>query len=402
MNKPDAEQRIVILAPIGKDARAMATLLGARGFETITCGSPCECSQELKTSAGALLITEEALGLDGMNNLLDVLRAQPAWSELPLIILTRGGESRLMRLLQTTAEAAGAAILLERPIAAETLVFSMHVALKSRQRQYLVRDLLEREQLKTRELQQTKIELEKMNRLLEEKVAERTAKLTETIAELEAFSYSISHDMRAPLRAMHGFSDVLLEDYQHKLDEQGKDILLRIGRAARRMDLLIEDILAYSKVSKSELKLDIIDLDALIPDILKSFGFPQNQLCLERPFAKAIGHEAFLSQVITNLVGNALKFVPPGSAPKVSIRTEERDGVVQVSVSDNGIGIDSTHLDRIFKIFGRVYSDQKFEGAGIGLCIAKKAVERMSGQIGVISELGKGSCFWFTLRRPQS
>jgi PAS domain S-box-containing protein len=237
---------------------------------------------------------------------------------------------------------------------------------------------------------------------LERLVLERTARLQETIGELEAFSYSVSHDMRAPLRAMQGYAKALLSDYKDKLDEEAMHFLDRIARASNRLDLLIQDVLAYSKVAKSEITLSPVNLERLIEDLLPShpeFQPPNASIVIQRPLHMVLGHEAYLTQCVTNLLGNAVKFVAPGLTPEVRIRSEVFDGKVRLWFEDNGIGIDPSHQDRIFQIFGQVHSEKKYGGTGIGLAIVRKAVQRMNGDVGVISELGKGSRFWITLNQ---
>lgn len=240
---------------------------------------------------------------------------------------------------------------------------------------------------------------------LERLVAERTMKLQEMVVELEAFSYSISHDMRSPLRAMQGYSRVLLADYKDKLDADATHYLDRIFRASSRLDMLIQDVLAYSKVAKGEISLTPIDLERLLADLLPTRPELQEakaEIDIVRPLHPVIGHEAYLTQCITNLLGNAVKFVTPGAQPRVTIRTEREETKVRLWIEDNGIGIDPTHQQRIFEIFGRVYPEKQYSGTGIGLAIVRKAVQRMNGEIGVVSELGKGSRFWITLAAAES
>jgi PAS domain S-box-containing protein len=237
---------------------------------------------------------------------------------------------------------------------------------------------------------------------LERLVQERTARLRETIGELEAFSYSVSHDMRAPLRAMQGYAKALTADYKDKLDSEAMMYLDRIARASHRLDLLIQDVLAYSKVAKSEITLAPVNLDRLIEDLLPShpeFQPPLAQITIEKPLPRVLGHEAYLTQCVTNLLGNAVKFVAPSVTPVVRVRAESIDGNVRIWFEDNGIGIDPSHRERIFQIFGQVHSEKKYGGTGIGLAIVRKAVQRMNGELGVESALGTGSRFWITLKR---
>jgi PAS domain S-box-containing protein len=236
---------------------------------------------------------------------------------------------------------------------------------------------------------------------LETQVAERTAKLRETIGELEAFSYSVSHDMRSPLRAMQGYSDALVEEYAAKLDDTGRDYLNRIKRAASRMDLLIQDVLAYSRVSQGEIPLLPIDLEGVIRDVIQNYPSLQaerSKVTIVTSLPKVLGHEAYLTQAVSNILTNGVKFVRPGTFPEIQIGAERDGEFVRIYFRDNGIGIAPEHRQHIFQIFGRVYSEKQFEGTGIGLAIAKKASERMGGSIGVTSELGRGSCFYILLK----
>lgn len=235
---------------------------------------------------------------------------------------------------------------------------------------------------------------------LDELVEQRTVRLQETIGELEAFSYSISHDMRAPLRAMQGYARALLADYSDVLDSEAKHYLDRIFRAANRLDLLIQDVLAYSRVAKGEIELHPVDLERLIDDVVSAnpeFQASQARIMVEKPLHRVLGHDAYLTQCLTNLLGNAVKFVAEGVVPEVRIRSERIDGKVRVWFEDNGIGIDPLHYERIFQIFGQVHAGKKYGGTGIGLAIVRKAAQRMNGEVGVNSSVNKGSRFWLIL-----
>jgi signal transduction histidine kinase len=234
---------------------------------------------------------------------------------------------------------------------------------------------------------------------LEAMVEHRTLKLLETIGELEAFSYSIAHDMRAPLRSMQGFSQILVSDYAGKLDAGAQDYLNRIAAAAARMDKLIRDVLNYSGVVRGDLMLESVDMDQLLRGIVETypmFAPDQADLLLEGPFPRILGNEAMLMQVFSNLMGNAVKFVRPGVKSRIRIWAETRGQKVRVSVQDNGIGIPADQFEKIFAIFQQVSKD--FEGTGIGLAIVKKAVERMGGELGLQSVLDQGSTFWIEMQ----
>ncbi len=237
---------------------------------------------------------------------------------------------------------------------------------------------------------------------LEDQVRERTAELEERNDELEAFGYSISHDLRAPLRAMQGFSQALLEDCGDRLDAMGREYAERIVAGARRMDELIRDLLAYSRVSRAELKLVRVPLTPVahsaLAELSGALRARSASVHVDEPLPAVMGHPATLSQVLTNLLGNGLKFVPPERTPELRVHAERHNGLVRVWVEDNGIGIAPEHQARIFRVFERLHSNDDYPGTGIGLAIVRKAVERMGGQVGVESSLGHGSRFWVELQ----
>jgi PAS domain S-box-containing protein len=234
---------------------------------------------------------------------------------------------------------------------------------------------------------------------LEQAVAERTARLEATVAELEHFSYTITHDMRAPLRAIQGFGEVMLEEGCAKCDNPaGREYLRRIAAAARRMDQLIIDALSYSRIVRGDLEMAAVDPNTLIREILESypqFQEPKAEIRLEGELPAVFGNEAMLTQVFSNLLGNAVKFVEPGVLPVVRISAERGDHVVRIDICDNGIGIPAAMHARVFDMFSRL--SHRYEGTGIGLAIVGKAVERMRGRIGLDSEPGRGSRFWVEL-----
>ncbi|HVK58481.1 MAG TPA: PAS domain-containing protein, partial [Candidatus Kapabacteria bacterium] len=237
---------------------------------------------------------------------------------------------------------------------------------------------------------------------LEKTVAERTAKLKETIGDLEAFSYSVSHDLRSPLRAMQGYADELLNEASQALSPTHRNYLERIHRAASRLDRLTQDILSYSKLSNAEIHLHRVDVSKLVHEIIEQYPHLRDseaKIEVREPMHDVIGNEAFLTQALSNLMNNGIKFVAKDQRPELSIYTEEREGCVKIVVADNGIGIERRHYDRIFQIFGRIHPDSKFPGTGIGLAIVKKTAERMNGSVGFESEYQAGSRFWIALQK---
>ncbi len=228
-----------------------------------------------------------------------------------------------------------------------------------------------------------------------------TSALQEANSAMESLAYSVSHDLRAPLRAMWGFAEALEEDYREKLDEQGRRYTRSVVDAARRMDELIEDLLAYSRLSRVEMELAPVDLEATVREVVHEVC-TGDQRCRKSvtvtpPLPSVIAHRLTLAQVLTNLLSNALKFVAPGTRPQVRVFAEARDSRIRLWMEDNGLGIAPEHQTRIFLPFERLHGPGPYPGTGIGLAIVRKGVERMGGAAGVDSEPGGGSRFWIEL-----
>lgn len=232
---------------------------------------------------------------------------------------------------------------------------------------------------------------------LEQRVAERTAQLQETNQELEAFSYTISHDLRAPLRTMQGFAQALQEDYTDKLDSVGQEYIQYITEGAVQMDTLIADFLAYSRLSRAQIQMQKVDLTSVVEEALKQLQEQLAQVTVAKPLPLVMAHRSTLVQIVTNLLSNAMKFVQPGIQPKLQIYAEEQQYWIQLSIVDNGIGIAPEHQERIFRVFERLHGVEIYPGTGIGLAIVRKGLERMNGRSGVESQLGTGSRFWIAL-----
>ncbi len=263
-----------------------------------------------------------------------------------------------------------------------------------------LRDITEQKKAQA-ELAEAQKKLRQHAEDLEKRVAERTAKLQETIHSLDGFCYSIAHDLRAPLRAMGGFSNELFNDYGAVLDETGRDYVLRIKSAAIRMDRLILDLLRFGKLDTTELPAENVKLDDIIRKALVPLDHEVSakgaEVRLRAPLLSVRANAVMVEQVMGNLLGNAIKFVESSTIPRVEVWTEERQGLVRVCVQDNGIGIKPEYIDKLFQPFVRLVNGAAYPGTGIGLAIVRKGTERMGGRAGVESAPGKGSCFWVEL-----
>jgi signal transduction histidine kinase len=248
-------------------------------------------------------------------------------------------------------------------------------------------------------LREAHAKLESYARDLEAKVRERTAKLEETVAELESFSYSLSHDMRAPIRAIQSFTELVLRDHGPKLGE-GADLLDRVISSAGRMDRLIQDVLSFAKISRSEITLSNVNISGLLAAIIEErpeLSDPAVKITIEQPLLLVKGHDMLLTQCLTNLMDNAVKFVRPNLPPQVRVFTEKIGDVVRIAVQDNGIGIELEEQNRLFSLFQRMPNASTFRGTGVGLAIVRRAAQRMNGKVGVQSLAGQGSTFWIEL-----
>jgi PAS domain S-box-containing protein len=246
-------------------------------------------------------------------------------------------------------------------------------------------------------------ELKKHQRHLEILVKERTKKLEDANVELEMFAHSVSHDLRAPLRAMQGFTQALQEDYASKLDARGREYAERIVNASTHMDNMIQDLLAFSQLGKTDIKLKTVSMNQVMEEVMDQLE-PEikernTQVKIKKPLPDVEGQRLILTLILSNILKNAITFVAPDVKPKVTLWAEERNGWIRLNVVDNGIGIDPEHHEIIFRIFERLHSIETYPGTGIGLAFVKRGMERMKGKVGVASEIGKGSQFWIELKK---
>jgi signal transduction histidine kinase len=262
---------------------------------------------------------------------------------------------------------------------------------------------IERRKKSEAEVVQAKVLLSKHAEELEERVAERTAHLEATIQSLESVLYHMAHSLRAPLRAMEGFATLLVEEYAPRLDETGVDFSRRIAQAAKQMDILLEDLMAYGRLGQIEVRVAETDLNAALGNVLsrleKRIEVAKAEIRVQELMPKVKADAVLIDQVLFNLLENALTFVAPGVTPRIEIRAESLESVVRVWIEDNGIGIAPEYHGRIFQPFEFVPTQGVEASTGMGLAVVAKAMERMRGKVGVESKPGDGSRFWLEFSR---
>jgi light-regulated signal transduction histidine kinase (bacteriophytochrome) len=252
------------------------------------------------------------------------------------------------------------------------------------------------------EQKQAQEALFKAHEELELKVKERTAELEAANKELEAFSYSVSHDLRAPLRSMEGFSNALLDDYSSKLDDQGRLYLRYVQESSQLMAQLIDNLLELSRVIRSDMNYEDVDLSELAVAVSDQLGKaePDKKVNMNiSPGIMAYGDRNLLRIVLENLLGNAWKFTGKSASPRVEMGITTQNDKSVYYVRDNGVGFDMAYADKLFKPFQRLHKETEFEGTGIGLATVQRIVRRHGGEVWADSKVGEGATFYFTLEQ---
>jgi signal transduction histidine kinase/ActR/RegA family two-component response regulator len=396
-----SDERVMVIAPVGADASAIATLLSERGFQCCVCDQPEQVIDEI-ANAGAVLMTEEALEFPSTSTLLAAFQNQPPWSELPVVILT-SSSSQNRDLLDTAAHTAGSVTLLERPIGSDTLVRTIHVALRSRRRQYQVRDLLAEQERNRKSLEESE---EKLRGLLSREQGMRQA-ADEANRLKDEFLATLSHELRNPLNVILGYSELLLRSEDIKQSPH----LLRLSEALRRNALaqsyLIRDLLELSRLRSGKLTLNretvsiVTAINNAIETVRADAAAKQIEIQVETPPEPLFVHGDLLrlEQIVWNLLTNAVKFTPAGGA--VSVHVTQADQEIMLVVKDTGQGIEKSFLPKVFEMFrqGDARASREHAGMGIGLALVQQLVRLHEGSVTADSE-GPGKGTTITLCLP--
>jgi signal transduction histidine kinase len=370
------KNRVLILAPTGADAAVLRSMLTNNGLTPCLCGSINALCEGIDEISGTALIAEEAISQENIGRLVQTINRQPEWSDFPLIIMASTGPNpdRIWAILGDNSQLLNVSVM-ERPVLTRTLLAAVRSNLRSRNAQYRVAEELHRR-----------------------KEAEKS--LTAANEELQTFSYSVSHDLRAPLRTMQGFSRILIEDYGDKIDDTGQDYLNRIAKSTDQMGKLIDDILNLSKISRLEMSLQDVNLSALAQAIIDDFRVTQPQREVDIFISEELtarGDEHLLKIALTNLLGNAWKYTSKKQQSRIEFGSSVKYNETVFFVRDNGAGFSMEHAGKLFKPFQRLHSENEFSGTGIGLAIVHQVIIRHGGRIWAESEPGKGATFYFTL-----
>ncbi len=388
----DRSERVIVLAPVGRDGELLCRVAQEKGLSCESFPSVEGFCDAFRCGSGVAVLTEEALYMDRTRQLSSTVEEQPRWSEVPFVVLTSRGEAdsrvnltlRLMEPLRNVT-------VIERPVRPTTIVSALQAALRDRRRQYEVRDTLEALQL--------------ANSDLERRVDDRTAELIAKITELEGFSYSVSHDMRTPLRSIVSNAHIVMEEEAERLTTSGKEGLLRLSASAMKMAQLVDDLLEFARLGAAEPRRVPCNLSEIVRSVSEELARDQKNCSMQLTIQPGVLVEAdarLVGLAVQNLIENACKYRKGGAPAQVSFGMEMDEGEPVYFIRDEGIGFDMAYAPKIFRAFERLHRDGEYPGTGIGLANVKRIIERHGGKVWAKAAPGEGATFFFTLGSPSA
>ena len=413
-------ERVLVVEDSATQREMLRHTLAMHGFAVEVAVDGSDAWQRLAHLAPAVVLTDIVMpGMDGYQ-LCRAMKQDERFASIPVVLLTSLSEPKDV----VAALECGADGFVAKPFAEDALLSRIRSILSEKSklapanegegfeinlqgRTYLITagrrqifDLLlsvyEVARRRNVELAEAQESLSRLNAELEQKVRDRTRKLEDSNKSLEAFCYSVAHDLRAPLRGIQGYMSALKDDYAAQLDQTGREYAQRASMAAGRMDKLILDLLAYGRVSHGSAPLEEFDVATEIEEVIaqRAGEIAASKARVQRTgqSVRIYSSRVLFEQIMHNLLGNALKFVRPGEAPHVTINLRPTSAGVAIAVEDRGIGIEPAYREKIFNLFEKVHSGS-FAGTGIGLAIARKAADRINARISVNSDSGRGSTF---------
>jgi signal transduction histidine kinase len=407
--------RVLIVDDIVENRYLLETILKAGGYEVLSAVNGAEALAAAQAAPPDLLVTDILMPVMDGFELCRRWKADERLCRIPLVFYTATYTDSKDEALARTL---GADRFLVKPLPPETLLEEVRAVLETPRTQTPAADagevLQEYSEALFRKLQRKVGQLEAevatrkraeeevrtLNAELEERVRSRTAELETSIREMEAFSYSVSHDLRAPLRAIDGYAALLDSEASESLDAESRELLRKIRASARTMSTLIDELLEFSRTGRSELRRTRLDMGEIVRSAFEQLTTPAERERVELrvgALSPADGDAALVRHVVTNLLSNALKFSSGRERPVIEVGSRDEGGRAVYFVKDNGAGFDMKYVDKLFGVFQRLHSPSEFPGVGVGLAIVQRIVTRHGGTVSATGRVGEGAEFTFSL-----
>jgi signal transduction histidine kinase len=390
----------IVLADDNADMRNYVSRLLEPNYSVEAVANGALALEAVRKNPADLILSDVMMPEMNGLELVSVIRADEKLQATPVILLSAraGEEARIEGASQRADD------YIIKPFSARELLARIDNQIRLARAREQAHEAAQKEIAQRKMVEQElRVAQERLNHYaqhLENEVDARTASLREAMTQLEEFSYTVSHDLRAPLRAITGYNNVLREDCGVDLPPVARQYLEKIGRNADRMEHLVNDILTFSRVGRADLQLRAISLQKFIEDVREqspTMQEPAAEMTIVTPH-NVMADEAPLGQAISNLLTNAVKFVPSDAKPVVRVRSEQIAERVRLWIEDSGIGIAPQYRNQLFGMFQRLPAKREYEGTGIGLAIVRKAVERMGGSVGMEANEPTGCRFWIELK----